>query len=69
MKHYYLAGKSGVNADDVGDDYRLVLEPEPQERAFSDRGVIQVGLPPSSVSTFLFRKKPSVRRLINDSTD
>lgn len=59
MKHYYLAGKSGVDADSIGDDYSLALDPKEQALEFSDSGVAQVILPPSSVSTFVFRQKVS----------
>ena len=54
--HYYLAGKNGLRADAVGDDFALELDPQPEVSRFSDDGVIGVTLPPSSVSTFCFRK-------------
>jgi len=57
MKHYYLAGKTGIDADAIGDDYSVALEPPPQALRIPDNGVMQVTLPPSSVSTFIFRKK------------
>ena len=59
MRHYYLAGDKGVEADAVGDDYRLAIEPAWQVAEFSDGGALSVRLPPSSVSTFVLRRKVS----------
>ena len=56
MKHYYLAGKSGVSADSVGDEYGLELDPKKESLRFSDDGLVGVTLPPSSISTFHFRR-------------
>ena len=57
MQHYYLAGKSGIDADEVGDDYQLDIQPAWKQAEFSDNGVLFVRLPPSSVSTFVVRRK------------
>jgi hypothetical protein len=57
LQHYYLAGQVGINADNVGDDYRLETEPDWQAGRFTDSGSLSVELPPSSVSTFIIRKK------------
>jgi len=55
MRHYYLAGPQGVDADDVGLDYELEDAPESAGIRFSGQGAVKVSLPPSSVSTFLIR--------------
>ena len=57
MQHYFLAGKHGINADALGDDYQLDIQPAWQEAEFSDSGVLSVRLPPSSVSTIVLRGK------------
>jgi hypothetical protein len=57
--HYYVAGQEGVEADAVGDDYRLELDPRPVAGGFSADGVLMVELPPTSVSTFRISRKPA----------
>ncbi len=58
MQHYYMAGRKGIKAKEAGDNYTLQLEPAKEEISADNAGVIQVNLPPTSVSTYIFRKTP-----------
>jgi hypothetical protein len=59
VMHYYISGRRGVSADEVGDDYTLALEPRPEAARFSATGQVELVLPPSSVSAFRFDRASS----------
>lgn len=54
MKHYYVAGKAGVNPMNIERDYTFEVTPAALNARFSTSGTITVTLPPASVSTFVF---------------
>lgn len=54
MKHYYVAGKAGVNPINIERDYTFQIAPAAISARFGTTGAITVTLPPASVSTFVF---------------
>lgn len=55
--HTYLAGPKGVDPDALQLEPSWVSEPTKLKMRFSGTGTIVLDLPPSSISTFVFRKQ------------
>jgi len=55
MKHYYVAGKAGVNPMHIERDYTFQVTPGTTTVRFSSTGTITLTLPPASVSTIVFQ--------------
>lgn len=50
-KHHYLAGKTGLPADRESDDFSVFLDAPAQTTRVGKNGLLQLPLPPSSVSS------------------
>jgi hypothetical protein len=55
-RHHFLAGEPGVDADDPDIELDIELDPTPFKGRFSQAGVLDVELPPSSVSGLVFSR-------------
>jgi hypothetical protein len=55
LKHYFLAGKAGVDPDAAGLEPTWDLEPEMKRVKLSSEGRLLLDLPPASISTFMLR--------------
>jgi len=53
VRHFYLSGESGVDADDPDVEIEMQLSPAVTSASFSATGALKLRLPPSSVSSFL----------------
>lgn len=56
VRHYFVAGRDGVNPDDAALEPTVELEPRAQDLRFSDQGSLTLRLPPASVSSFVMEK-------------
>jgi alpha-L-arabinofuranosidase len=55
IRHDYIAGKVGVDADEVGDNYTLQVDAPATPQNVTDSGAIALRLPPSSVNKFIVK--------------
>jgi len=61
VRHSYIAGESGVDADDPDVKIEMEFSPSATSASFSEAGVLKLRLPPSSVSSFLISTPGSGR--------
>lgn len=59
IRHRYLAGDAGVDADDLRLTPEIELDPPVSNKTFSGSGSLQIALPPSSVSSLLITNRAS----------
>jgi hypothetical protein len=62
VRHYFLAGRDGVNPDDTTLEPSVELEPIAQRLRFSDQGTLMLELPPASVSSFMIEKSDTLQQ-------
>ena len=56
VRHYFVAGREGVNPNDAALEPSVELEPVATRLTFSDTGTLTLKLPPASVSSFVMEK-------------
>ena len=61
VRHFYLCGEPGVDADDPRVKLDIQLEPVSESSEFSSSGELILRLPPSSVSSFLILRSTGAR--------